>query len=775
MCSTEPVAWLALALTAGALLLVAPHVVVGVAAVAYALERRPLRSLVLALALVVGGLRARAAVDAHEAKAASVLARIGPERCLVDGSVAGSPVLSGDAFRIDVEGEARCQTGPPARGRFALHGPFPVARGDVVTAIASLAPPYRFFDEGLGDPRPLAARRGVILSGGAEDVVVVARGRGPGAWIDRARAHVRARIAATFPVSSAPMARALVLGEDDLVAEDREAFRRSGLAHLLAVSGTHLVLVVMGTVAALRALLVRSASLAARWDVARIASAVGLPVAWIYADFAGGSGSAIRAAWMCSVALVARMLGRKVDPWRALALSVAGMALLDPLAVFDLSFDLSALATLGLLALARPIATWLAARVPLAPRGIVTALGATLAATISCAPLLATMTPDLALGGLVANVIAVPVGEAAALPLCLFHAVLAPWPAAEQGCALFASGALACVRFIARSFGWGGLPVPAPTAIQLGICAAVAVASALRRSRSWLYLGGIALVAAEAHTRMRGAPERELRVTFLDVGQGDSALVDLPDGSAILVDGGGLVGSPIDVGARVVAPVLAARRRSALRAVVLSHPHPDHHLGLVAGLARVRPGALWDTGQGEIEGAGPAYASLLADLRARAVPVRRPAELCGTQSFGGATVTVLAPCPGPAPDVGANDNSFVIRIAYGKRAVLLVGDAEHGEEAALLARGVDLRADVLKVGHHGSRTSSTRAFVAAVAPTAAVISSGVRNRFGHPHPTTLATFEAAGVRILRTDRMGSIVVTTDGTSLEIRSTREDPR
>lgn len=768
-------AWLALALTAGALLLVAPYVVVVVAAVAFVLEPRPLRSLVLALALVIGGLRARAAVEQHEASVAAVRAMIGPERCLVDGRVVRSPVLSGDAFRIDVEGEARCRDGPPVRGLFALHGPFSVARGDAVNAIASLAPPYRFFDDGLQDPRPLSARRGVVLSGGAEDVVVVVRGRGPGAWIDRARAHVRTRIAATFPATSAPMARALVLGEDDLVADDREAFRRSGLAHLLAVSGTHLVLVVMGAVAGLRALLVRSAPLAARWDVARLASAFGLPVAWIYADFAGGSGSAVRAAWMCSVALLARMLGRKVDPWRALALSVAGMATLDPLVVFDLSFDLSALATLGLLALARPIAAWLGERVPRAPRGIVTALGATLAATISCAPLLATMTPELALGGLVANVIAVPVGEAAALPLCLFHAVLAPVPAAEQGCALFASGALACVRFIARAFGWGGLPVPAPTAIELGICAAVAIASALRRSRTWLLLGGIALVAAEALARARGAPEGKLRVTFLDVGQGDAALVDLPDGTAILVDGGGLVGSPIDVGARIVAPVLAARRRSELRAVVLSHPHPDHFLGLAAGLARARPGALWDTGQGEIEGAGPAYATFLAGLRGRGVPVKRPAELCGTQSFGGASVTVLAPCPGPVPDTGANDNSFVIRIAYGTRAVLLVGDAEHAEEAALLARGVDLRADVLKVGHHGSRTSSSPGFVAAVAPQVAVVSSGVRNRFGHPHPATLATLGAAGVRILRTDRVGNVVVTTDGTSLDVRTAREDPR
>ena len=777
-------AWLALALTAGALFLVAPGPTLGVAIVAFVASRRPLLSLGLACALLVGGLRARRAVDRHEQAAAGVAASgAWPARCEVRGEVVRAPVLAGDAFRIEVDGAVVCRDGPSAHGIIALHGPFSVARGDEVVALASVAPPYRFFDDGLVDPRPLAARRGVVLSGGAEDVVVMRHGRGIGAWIDRARAHVRQRIAATFPPDVVPMARALVLGEDDLAPDDREAFRRSGLSHLLAVSGTHLVLVVMGFVAAVRAGLVRVERLAARGDPARIAAALGLPVAWIYADFAGGSGSAVRAAWMCTIALVARAVGRKTEAWRALSLSVLAMTILDPLVVFDLSFDLSALATLGLLALARPLSAWLVRRVPWAPRSVVTAFGTALAATIACSPLIATMAPELPVSGLLANLVAVPLGEAAALPLCLVHALLAPWPEAEAGCALVAGGALACVRWVARAFalgGWGGLPVPSPTPVQLGIMAAVAVGLALARRRtapclaSWLMAGFVGLVAAEALARRAGAPTGVVRVTFLDVGQGDSALVDLPDGTAILVDGGGLVGSPIDVGDRIVAPVLAARRRGALRAVVLSHPHPDHFLGLAAGLARVQPGAFWDTGQGEDEGTKGPYAALLGDLRARGVLVRHPAELCGTQSFGGATVTVLAPCPGPAPDRNANDNSFVLRIAYGKRAFLLVGDTEVTEESELLRTGNDLHADVLKIGHHGSRTSSSPAFLAAVTPSVAVISSGVRNRFGHPHASTLAGLASlAGLRVYRTDHAGSVRVTTDGTSLDVVTARGD--
>jgi competence protein ComEC len=583
------------------------------------------------------------------------------------------------------------------------------------------------------------------------------------------------------------MARALVLGEDDLAVEDGLAFRRSGLAHLLAVSGMHLVLVVVGLVGVVRALLVRVPPVAARIDAARIASAAGIPAAWLYADFAGGSGSALRAAWMCSAVLAARVAARRPDTLRALSLSLGGMALLSPLALHDLSFVLSALATIGLLALAEPIELLLAAalaRARLRPARadterrvrsfVLRPVATTAAATVACAPVLATMAPELPLAGLVANLLAVPLGEAAALPLCLVHGLLEGWPAAEAGAAAAASGALALVRGVAHAFTWGGLPVPPPSPAQLAVLAAAAAGAALGDARRWVALGASALALAELAIRADAAPRGELRVTFLDVGQGDAALVDLPDGSAILVDGGGLVGSPVDVGERVVAPVLAARRRSSLAAVVLSHPHPDHHLGLPAAIARARPAAFWDTGQGEAEGAVGAYAGLLASVRGAGIPVLGPADLCGSRTIGGAIVDVLAPCPAHVPDRGPNDNSLVVRLRLDRRAILLVGDAEHVEEDELVARrgGAGLRADVLKVGHHGSRTSTTPSFLAAVAPRAAVISCGVRNRFGHPHVATLDTLGRAGVRVLRTDRDGGVVVRTDGRSLDVRAMAE---
>jgi len=263
---------------------------------------------------------------------------------------------------------------------------------------------------------------------------------------------------------------------------------------------------------------------------------------------------------------------------------------------------------------------------------------------------------------------------------------------------------------------------------------------------------------------MDGAPRGRLRVTFLDVGQGDAAIVDLPDGRAMVIDGGGQVGASSDIGARVLAPALRARRRHAVAVAALSHPHPDHFLGLPGGLARVRVGEVWDTGQGAREGLGGAYAAFLARA-----PIVLPATTCGARTLGGARVEVLAPCPGPRDDRGANDNSLVIRIGLGSRSILFTGDAERDAERELLAAPERLAADVLKVGHHGSRTSSSPDLLAAVRPSVAVVSTGARNRFGHPHPATLAALAARGVRVLRTDVVGSVVVETDGAWLRVRS------
>jgi competence protein ComEC len=728
---------------------------------------------------VLGALRSAHALDDFDERRFAWRDAIGhPRRCAFTARVASSPIETHGSmsFLADVQ-HADCEDVPLPAFRARLYGgPRELGRGDVVSGVADFAGAQLFRNFGGADPRPSAQRGGAVASGGALSITVESRGFGVRPLIDRARAHVRARIVATFPPLAVPLAKALVLGESDLDPDDDVAFRASGLSHLLAVSGTHLVLAVVTLVNALGFMLVRLEAFAACVHAARLAAALGVGLSLGYADFAGGSGSAFRAAYMLSVGFLVTAAGRRPSAVRRLAASMLIGAALDPLVACDVSFLLSVAATGGLIGIGpyfkrftvhvrpRPLA-WLA-----------DSLATTLSAMLPCVPLLSLLSSELGLAGLLANVLAGPVGELCALPLCLLHAILGFWPWLERGAAMAGGGALLIVRAIARlsaeQSSWR-FALPVPSGFELALVAVLAVALLTspagrwrRRLLIWLAALGGLLLLERLQTRA-GAPRGRLVASVLDVAQGDSTLIDFPDGSLWLIDGGGFVGSPVDPGRAVILPELRARRRSRIDVMVLSHPHPDHFSGLESVLAAVEVGEFWDTGQGLAQGAGPTYARIRALLRERGVPVRGPAELCGERARGGVRVQVLSPCPSFRAGVGANDNSFVIRLLWAQRAFLFTGDAEHEAEAGLLERGLPLAADFLKVGHHGSRTSSSPAFLDAVRPRVATMSTGIRNRFGHPHAPTLQKLSERRILALRTDRYGAVRIETDGEALSI--------
>ncbi len=750
------------------------------------------RALLVALALfVVCGWRAHTTLFEFENARATARDRIaGVRRCALEGTIETSPAQIHDALRyvLRVEnGDCEGRALPSGSSVLLYGGPADLGRGDRVTAVAQLGPVRLWRNLELGDPTPAAARRRTVLSGSVLSLAVEERGRGLFAWIDRARFHARSRIVQSFAPQAAPLAQALVLGENALDSEDDAAFKQSGLAHLLAVSGTHLVFAVLGIVRALRFILVRFAWLSRRSDVGRISALFGVGLALLYADFSGGTGSAWRAAWMLAALLSARSLGYRADGVRAFGLSLVVGAAWDPLAAFDLSFLLSAAATAGLL-VSSSAAQALARRVRIAwLRYLVASTGATLASSLPCAPLLSLLSPELTGAGLFANLIAAPLGESVALPFCLAHALTSSIPVLEQGVALVGSGALLFVRAVAhQSAAVEALAfrVPAPTAWHfavLGLAGAVLVrlvqrplGPRLKQKAAVLgvvFMTALGLLLIEYGQRHAGPGPGELRITFLDVGQGDAALVDLPDGRLMLVDGGGLMGSAVNPGQRVILPLLRQRRRERIDVMVLSHPHPDHFLGLESVVEHVPVGEFWDTGEGEAEGAGPVYAHILRRLRERGTQIVRLGALCGRpRRFGEAVVRVLAPCPTFVEGRGENDNSLVLHLQHRHRRFLLAGDAEALEERELVARyAASLRSDLLKVGHHGSNTSSTEAFLRAVSPRYAVISAGLRNRFGHPARSVLARLDHHGVRVLRTDRVGSIQVTSDGEALSVHT------
>jgi competence protein ComEC len=769
---------LALAASLGAALVCAPWVVAISTSLAIPWLWRSSQAHVLLLGLVLVACQAsRASHQLHTADEryhATRRALDSPKRCEVIGHIVRSPVVFGHG-KPDADfgmGHARLDVAPDdlrcegerldIKGLVRVYGaPAWFNRGDRIALVADLAPRTLLRNPGGGDGRIRMALDGVVVSGAVVDAERLSAGVGLRASIDRARHFVRQRIVATYSARAAPFARALVLGETDLAEEDSAAFRRSGLAHLLAVSGTHLVLAVVALGRALQAVLLRIVWLARRMDVSRLTAGVCLVGSWLYADFAGSSGSAWRAAAMLSVAMLARMLGRRPQLVRCFAVSLLGASFVEPLAIHDLSFSLSLAATVGLAAAAT-------LDVSRAWRPFL----ATSAAMLACGPLLLYLAPELPLMGVLANVLAAPVGELAALPLCLVHTVLWWLPDVETGVATVASGSLWVVRAIAHGASEvsGSFVLPPPTAWQLATLGLAVLGLYLRRRHGladvrrrrglWIGLTVVALFGAECWARREGAPRGVLRITILDVGQGDAMLIDFPDGKLMLLDGGpgeALGGR----GASVVQAALRARRRRHIDVLVLSHPHPDHYGGLRQLTAAFSIDQYWSPQLIEADIQGRPLQRWLASLQSRGTRFAGPRELCGAPiAFGGAHIEVLAPCPRVTPAASVNDNSLVMRLRFGAHAALLMGDAEASEEGQLLAAGRTLRADFLKVGHHGSRTSTSRALLAAAAPRRAAISCGVRNRFGHPHAPTLA--KLSGVDIWRTDARGAVQWMTDG-------------
>jgi competence protein ComEC len=307
-------------------------------------------------------------------------------------------------------------------------------------------------------------------------------------------------------------------------------------------------------------------------------------------------------------------------------------------------------------------------------------------------------------------------------------------------------------------------PVGGPDAGGDGGVARGLVHAVRRRPRRWLAAAVVlAALADGGFWTYERFLDSTLRVTFLSVGQGDAAVVELPRGRVMVVDGGGLPGA-FDPGERIVAPFLWARKVMRVDVVVLSHPQLDHYEGLAYLAEHFRPREFWWSGA---RATGARFARLEAALSRAGT--RRVVVGAGTPArvLAGVRVEVLHPPADAGLDV--NDASVVLRLVYGEVSMLFSGDLERAGEERLVAHGAGLASTLLKVPHHGSATSTTAVLVRAVAPRVAVISAGYDNRFGFPAASVLERLAAAGVTTCRTDRDGAVRVVAGRGWLQVRS------
>jgi len=734
------------------------------------------------------------------------------EYILLDGCVVEPSVFSQDReqFTLELDRDAR------ARVNLILSDdqkPPLLAYGQSIEIEARVRKPHNFNNPGSFDYAAYLARQYIYwtasMTKGTDAKIL------PGRCGSRVMSFVFAlRTAALHRLEklyagdeySTGMMQAILIGETSKLEKIwTDDFRRTGTFHALVISGVHVTVL-----AGVLLFLLRLCAMAEIPALAITAAA-----AWLYAMVSGMSAPVVRAAGGFSLYLIARFFYRRGRVMNLLAAVALGYILWDPGQMFDASFQLSFLSVAALGAIATPLLE--ATSAPLArgtkqimdlerdphlePRAAQFRVEIRLAAEtlhhwirlpvriwaellgfgfrlgffvyemvvistviqIGLALPMAEYFHRVSFTGLTANLIIVPFMEAV-VPIGFF-AIFSGWHwvAAVAGWMLHVS---------ARVAGWHANLEPAwripdpPMWLALGFAAALLALAILLRDRIGRWVAGAAVLALFVLLLWQpwSAKLRPhiLELAAIDVGQGDSLLVLFPEGGRMVVDGGGLLQfgrqrkSNLETGEDVVSPYLWNRGIRRIDVLVMTHSHQDHAGGIAALLNNFRPKEFW-VGANPL----PELIEQAEQLHIKVVELRAPAAF----AYSGTKIEILSPPQDyQAPSVGNND-SLAFRIAYGRRSFLLTGDMERPMEQRILADGMAQHSDVLKVGHHGSKTSTTQAFLDAVSPSVAIISDGLDNSFGHPHRDIIARLREEHAAILRTDLDGLVTTRTDGEHL----------
>jgi competence protein ComEC len=668
--------------------------------------------------------------------------------------------------------------------------------GDYLRCLCKLYPPHGFHNPGgFSYERHLAFERIHTIGFLSEEKGLVKLGKGfknpfllqMESWRDRIRDFINRE---AYPPTSS-IFKALVLGEQgDIPEEIKENFILTGTAHLLAISGDQFGIVALLSFSLLIWTLKRSEFLLLSISVRKWAAGLTIPCIILYAFIAGGGISVIRAAIMVITFLFSILLNRERNLLHTLALAAFLILILSPPSLFDVSFQLSFLAVLSILYLVpRILREFKQEGISLLLKTswkknilkyIMLSLLVTGVAILGTAPFVALHFNRFSPIGFFTNLFVIPWVGFLIVPLSLIASILSFFftPLAIFLININGFITLILLRILAffASIPYASFFVSTPTILEIILSYLLLFSVVhLRKGKKIRYLFvGLCLIFILdlAFWNLKDLFQKDLRLTFIDVGHGDSILIEFPKGNKMLMDGGGLHEDRFDIGKKVIAPLLWQKKIRRIDTLVLTHPDPDHLKGLIFIASQFSIGQFWDNGfQTESE----SYLQLKKILDERKIKTQSLDEETPPQMINGVEIFVLNPSAWKITQKKVqtlrdlNNSSLVMKLRFQNASVLLAGDIEKEAEERMLRKGHPLRADILKVPHHGSSSSSSPFFLERVKPAYAILSVGERNIGRLPHPEVLKRYLRLGSKISRTDKHGAITVITDGENIKVNT------
>ncbi len=667
--------------------------------------------------------------------------------------------------------------------------------GNRVSVIAKLKEPLALHNPGVYTYD--IKKEGIVAMGYTEHLRLVKRGNGFSAWINKNRQRFGIIIEKSLSAESASFHKAIIPGlKRGISQEMRDAFSATGLAHLLSISGTHFGLLAFMVFMSVRSIikylptgiLTRLTLYTTPSEISVLAT---MPVLIMYALISGSSTPTLRSLTMVSIYMFALFLGRKGQWLNSLSIAAVIILLGQPALLFDLSFLLSFIAVLSIGCLLEerqrdeeqktdPFAhpeviektTMVVRIIRRISEKTKTTIFITIAALLGTAPIVALFFKQFPLISLLTNLTVTPIVCFLILPLGFvtgFSALLLDLPRMPL------SGLTdAVTHFTLRLINsFSGIPnatvhVHDPSFILIVIYF-LSLLFLLKARTRWRFLPFVFIISLYMAGPTFSADH--LRVTFLDVGQGESSVVELPDKKVMLIDGG--MHKP-DMGRRVIAPHLWSKGIKKIDYMVISHPHPDHYGGLFYIIDNFKVGEIWFNGMVTAEAK-----DLFRKINEDKIPYKilGRGDILETDKY---KIYLLHPYKGfyansPRGDFSdQNSDSLVLRIESDNRSILFTGDIEQEAEEDLIHLGDRLKSDIIKVPHHGGRTSSSALFIQTVNPEAAIISVGRNNPYKHPHQESLERYITAGTEIFRTDIRGAVIITLKDKVFEI-TTYQDSR